>query len=198
MEKEYKTEMFAWAFPEVELTLEQTIDNKHQDLSVPANQIPAESKQEEAKVSQEKAIAFDEVEKLKQEYNAKLTILSTILNKLKYPISIIDDELIEIMMDLVKKVTKKIIYKEIKQDEEVIVRMFKELTGMVDVKESAVNVYLSAADYNRLNMDEHHPNALAHIDESLAEGDMIVKSHFTEVRALMNERIEGLLRVQYD
>lgn len=197
MEKEYNNEMFAWAFPEVELTLEKAIDNEQQGVSVPANQAPAEKKEEE-KASQEKLIAFNELENLKQEYNAKLAMLSTILNKLKYPISIIDDELIEIMMDLVKKVTKKIIYKEIKQDEEIIVRMFKELTGMVDDKESAVNVYLSAADYNRLDIAEHHPNALAHIDESLAEGDMIVKSHFTEVRALMNERIEGLLRVQYD
>ncbi|VVC77109.1 hypothetical protein AQUSIP_24360 [Aquicella siphonis] len=163
--------------------------------AVPAGEAQAESTD---KVDDQAAILHDEVKNLKLEYESRINAVNQLLGKLKAPLSMVDEEVIELMQDVVKKITKRIICKEISTDPSVFIRMLDELKKMIDSKNGLITIYLSSDDYHRLNADQTGSQGLASIDSSLQQGDVVIKSNFAEVRALLNDRIDQLVRIQHD
>lgn len=192
-------QMFEWAFPEVEVTVSEAEDTipvvtNEEKEAAQAEQAAAAIKEEEDKALE---MQVNDFEKMKAEYQEKIEIMHTIMNKLKYPMSIIDDELIEIMLEIIKKSVNKIIHKEIKQDPSLMQKMINELMDLVKTKDGMVTIYTSAEDYQFLNNENNQQFSLINVDEALKSGDVIIKSNSSEVRAILDERIENLLRIQY-
>lgn len=148
--------------------------------------------------SQEARALLDEAKKLKQEYESRIHIADTILSKLKTPISMLDEEVMEFLQDIVKKVAKRIICREIALDPSILRSIIDELASLIDSKNGLIAIYLSSEDYHCLNTHQSTADGLVQINESLSQGDVIIKSQFAEVRALLNERIDQLVRIQHD
>lgn len=192
-------QMFEWAFPEVEVPVVESEGN------VPAvaneEKMPTEEELAAQAIQEEEAKALEmqvnDFEKVKAEYEEKIAIMHAVMNKLKYPMSIIDDELIEIMLEIIRKSVSKIIHKEIQQDPSLMQKMITELMDLVKTKDGMVTIYTSAQDYQFLNNESNQQLSLMNIDEALKPGDVIIKSNSSEVRAMLDERIENLLRIQY-
>lgn len=197
MGDDYTTDVYEWAFPDVD-----SISNDDDgNLSVIENEMDSEvlnqSESLESDNQEVSLISNNEIETIKAELAAKIGILNTIIKKLKYPMSIVDDELIEILLEIIKKVVTKLIHREINSDANLMNQMISELTSLIQTKDGMVTIYTSAQDYQRLNNDNVPPLNLICVDDALKEGDILIKSNTSEVRAMLNERIDNLLRIQY-
>lgn len=140
----------------------------------------------------------EELQLLRQECEAKIEILNHLLNKLKNPMSIIDEELIELIQDIIRKIAKKIICKEIISDKSLMLNMINELKGLIDAKNGIINIYMSEEDFSRLDSGKNNLSGLTNVDPALGTGDIVIKSNFAEIRAVLNERIEQLIRIQHE
>lgn len=207
MNEEHTLELNEWSFPEVDLGAgSDEIDLSAYFTALNSNEEEksdaAEDTQEQAKQENQeeniKALAKQEIEQIRQNYEEKVQVINNLLNKLKNPASIIDEELVELIQDIVKKISKRIILKEIVTDPMLFSQMINELRTLIDSKSGMITVYLSAQDYHRLDTDKNHAAGLANIDNNLNEGDIVIKSNFAEVRALLDERIDQLIRIQHD
>jgi flagellar biosynthesis/type III secretory pathway protein FliH len=211
MDKNFVEESFDWIFPELET---ETSSEEDHELTVAREELEKSSIHKESNEEDNEEVNKEEdsheytnevslinaieIENIKTEYHEKIGVINTIIEKLKYPMSIIDDQLIEMVIDIIKKVVMKIIHKEIQGDPSIINNMIKELTSIVNAKDGMVSIYLSQDDYQHLTKTEGMQEKTVSVDNTLKKGDIIVKSNFSEVRALMNERIDHLLRIQYE
>lgn len=214
MNEEHTLDLNEWAFPEMDLG----VGVGEIDLSAyfaPEDLNNKDESEEDARAIEEAPIqehqaksaviehdvnlqARLEIEQLKQNYESKLQLLNNLVSKLKNPASIIDEELLELIQDIIKKISKRIILKEIATDPAIFSHMITDLKSLIDSKNGMITIFLSAQDYHRLDSDKHHASGLANIDNQLNEGDVVIKSNFAEVRALLDERIEQLIRIQHD
>jgi|SRR5579885_266275 flagellar biosynthesis/type III secretory pathway protein FliH len=220
MNEDNTIEMNEWAFPEVDLGVKceldlsayistdhprETQDEIHVDDTISDDELNHETNENKqthvhSEIVEREAYLMgkQEIEQLRQDYESRLSVLANLLNKLKNPASIIDEELIELIQDIVKKISKRIILKEIAVDPSLFSHMINELRGLIDSKNGMITVYLSEQDYQRLDSDKCHMTGLANIDNQLNEGDIVIKSNFAEVRALLDDRIDQLIRIQHD
>lgn len=141
-------------------------------------------------------IHYQVLDKLKLECEARLDTLDKMINKLKSPASLLGDELIELVEDIIRKVVKKIIFKEISTDNTVLPNMINELKSLIDTKNGMTAVYLSAQDYQLLEEDKKQAMGLIEVDAALSSGDIVIKSNYAEVRALLNERMDQVIRIE--
>lgn len=140
----------------------------------------------------------DQLEMMINEYEKKIHLLNDVLFKLKNPISVIDEEVIDIMQDIIKKTVERIIHQEIQENKDVLIKMINELKGMVPDNSSFIKIVISEADMQKLGDDIKKIDAPISTNPSMKEGDVIVKSEFNEVRAILSERIDSLLRVKHE
>lgn len=210
---EQTMEVTEWAFPEVELvnhlndvdlgTLFMP-DIEENQSDYPAQREIVEDKQDviqnnqhaEPIIEDTEIIQYQVLDKLKMDYESRIEMVNNIINQLKAPVSLINEELIELLQDIIKKIVKKIIYKEISTDLTVLPNMINELKSLIDTKNGMTSVFLSEKDYQRLEADKNHPSQLIEIDHTLSSGDIMIKSNYAEVRALLDERIEQITRIE--
>lgn len=147
------------------------------------------SQQQDAEITRQK----EEIEKLKNEYEAKIVLINSLLAKLENPLAEIDKEIVEMLRLVIKKTVKKLIYKEIKTDKTLMNKVIAELEDLIQSKNGMVTIYLSEADYKRINQEKIPAVKNIKVDTSLNVGDVIVNSNTTEIRAILNERINQLI-----
>jgi len=146
------------------------------------------------KLKNESIAIAAEAENLKNDYQKKLILLNTMIAKLENPLAILDTETLDWVQYIIKNAVKKIIYKELDVDPKWINKIIHELSGLIQSQNGPVTVYVSEIDYKKINTDNASPTInLLKIDDSLIEGDVIVKSQFTEIRAVITERIDQIL-----
>ncbi len=196
-------QMNDWSFPEIDVPPLPTFDMEGEAETESDNakviRQADEAAEKAASVNQSiNAAALIELDNLKREYEARINILNNLLNKLKNPTSILDEELIELIQDIVRKIAKKIICREIETDKTLLPQMINELKALIDAKNGILSINLSQADYARLEAEQNQLSNLMSVDSNLQVGDIIVKSNFAEVRAVLNDRIEQLIRIQHD
>ncbi|RDI38531.1 FliH/SctL family protein [Aquicella lusitana] len=178
-----------WIFPKIELSI-QPNDKKPQEK----NKIIDNENQNEhiEKMIIENQAKKLEIEMIKAEYEKKIAIVDNMLKQLERPLSVIDDDLIEIINQIIKKTVKNLIYKEIKSDPKLLIKIINTLSESIQEKGGLITIYLSQSDYNRL-FDEAH-NLNLRVDSSLVDGDLIIKSNKGEIHSLLNERIDRVIR----
>ncbi len=173
-------ELNEWAFPD--------LDSSGKFLR------PAEIEKEKKRKEQELRIQKlkQEADALIKEYEAKMLLVAELFKQLENPLSVVDDEVLGMFQDIIKKAVKRIIHKEIEADPKIINDIVKELSDIIVTKNGVINVLLSEADYKRLDLSASAATHVVKASPELAEGDVIVKSHAKEIRAVLNDRIEQI------
>ena len=169
-----------WCFPELN---KLNFHEKNDDLSLQLL--------ENKKVNQE-------LQNLKEEYEKKIESINRIIEKLQDPSLIFDNDLIELLEDIIKSSVKKIIFRELQSDPGLIRNIITELTSLVSDEKSVVTVYVSEQDNQRLFAEKNKSRKtktapVVMVSSDLNEGDVIVKSNFKEIRAILNDRINQIL-----
>lgn len=137
----------------------------------------------------------NELNQLKTVYEENLNFLHDLLTKLKTPLSMIDEEVIVLVQDIIKKVVKKIIGKEIATDSSLLVTMINELKATIDNQNGLLHIFISEQDKQKLLTENSTLAADFSVANDLHPGDIIIKSNTSEIRALLSERIEQLMRL---
>lgn len=197
-------EVIEWSFPDVNIVVE--VNEEFNPIMKQLEKIinPAEEKkmEEEKQIKDAERIEIENLknqyETLKNEYEVKLQAMSIVVEKLKKPMAMIDEEIVEIINDIIKQSLKKIIYKELNHDPELILNIIEELKTFIQNKNQIVNIYLSETDYRRLDVEKNNLQDILTINAELNEGDVIIKSNSTEIRAILSDMIDKLIRMEHD
>ncbi len=182
-----------WSFPDLELFIKTDFEALYEENTNNSDgKITLENEKED---KLDNLIKENEV--LKRDYQEKIALVDTVLTKLKNPISQPDKDMMELMQNVIKMAVKKIIYKEIKSDPKLVNKIIDELTALVDSHDGMVYVMVSEIDYNRLLPDYDKSKHILKVNPMLKEGDVIIKSNFSEIQAVLNDRINQVLGIKH-
>lgn len=186
--KEVKDEAESWQFPDVNfLSYAFTAEDEEEG---------EEDENEEAFI--ENANQASALEILKNEYQTKVTFLNEIISRLKAPILNIDQSTIEIMEEIIKKLTMRLIKKELAAEPQQFRTMVDDLNKLISQQNETSQVFVSKADYQNLINNEQNANLNLCIDESLTSGDVVIKSKYSELRAILTERVDQLMSLSHE
>lgn len=207
MSDEMPTDIDDWTFPELqviedyeEIELDVDSDMRHGAMNIKpspgpeSNQIVEEEEQEQNEIE----LVKQELEKTKSSSAEKILIMNKMIEELKYPISIVEDQVIDVLIDIIKKISFKIIQKEITLDRSIIYNMINDLSSLIHENGGMISVSISKEDYMVLELENNTEENNIIVDNSLNKGDIIVKSNHSEIRAILDERIDSLIRIEYD
>lgn len=138
-----------------------------------------------------------ELAQLKHEYSERINLSNQVLAHLANQVRLIDEEVLDYINDVIRKVTFRIIHQELKQDAELLPKMLRRLLDEVPEQKAPVTVFVSSADKEQL-AEMTADNVIWQTDANLNSGDIIVKTHIAEVRAVLSERIDHLLGLSHD
>ncbi len=174
----------------------------------------AEVEEESPRDAQGERISFDVLRELAEErrqlqeertllaaqrmqYQQCIERLTPLLQTLQNPFAGRERELMDILDSMIAGIAHKLILHEIHAKPELLGNMLMELTRLIEQKGGFLSVKLSPPDYEMLtNMQMTDDNFTAikwHMDANLSQGDMVLQSNATEIRALLQERIQLLL-----
>lgn len=139
-----------------------------------------------------------QLENLKKDFLNKVDILNKIFDELKSSSISIDEEMINLIDQVVKKAVKKIILKEMGADSTILPNMIGKLKNLIQEKNSVLTIYISQDDHQIIMQENLLPDELLSVNPDLTQGDIIVKSHFSEISAILDERIEAITKVDHD
>lgn len=187
-----ESQLNEWTFPDV--CLETKTNDEQNELYLDTqNKKQIEQNKEITEANLAIIALKNELQETKIEYAKKMNLLNDIHNQLENALSILDNELIDLIQDIIKKSVKKIIYKEIKSDSKLLLKIISELKSSINAQNGLVNVSVSAVDYERLKDENSNPMMIVSENSLLKEGDIIIKSNFTEIRSILNDRIDKML-----
>lgn len=188
-----------WKFPEIE-----SFGNFEGEVQLGKNNTDSENNQEEQDDEEESVNKVKTYQKndalilMEQEIIKQNQALKNILTRIQEPLVFIDDHIINIFQDVIKKVAMKIIYKEIELDPLLIKKITDDLKLLIHSQNGTINIYLSEEDYKRIPMFAEEKSQSVIVDENLKAGDVIIKNKDTEIRALLDERIDLLMGKLHD
>lgn len=189
-------------FPEIEGDFVKSSADEEDEDDLEAKVPP--KKEESKKVTNSELEALkaeyeNKIESIKKEYNQKIESVNRLLDELESPLSVFDNEIIDLIQFMIKKITKRIIYKEISADPEIIMNMINDLKQLLKSSADTIaEVYLSEEDFRKLDHQNNNPQLVIAKDDTLDEGDVIIKSNLNEIRAILTERIEQILGNKHD
>lgn len=188
-----------WMFPAIDIWNPE--DNEvEQDSETVVLEEVEEAPVDEQALENDRIMAekMAHLEDLKKDFLNKIAILNKIFEELKNsPISI-DEETIALIESVVKKSVKKLIHKEMQNDDSILPQMIGHLKSLIEEKSNVLNIYVSHDDYQHIMEGNLLPNDSLSINPSLNSGDIVIKSNFTEISAILDERIEALIKVNHD
>ncbi|MEO8400368.1 MAG: FliH/SctL family protein [Gammaproteobacteria bacterium] len=194
----YVEETNEWSFPTVDVlkknSYQITLNTKDENV---LTQDDLKNLQIEIQKNKEILNAKAEIENLKIDVEKKMELINSLLKKFEYPLASIDKEIVELIEYIIKKSVKNIIYKEMKSDARLVNRVIKELSQLIHSQNGLITVYLSEIDYKKMSMEASDEKVVLKINPALTEGDMILKSNYTEIRAILDDRINQLLGIKY-
>lgn len=209
-EKKTSQSLLEWSFPHVDIVKPlmedfnsddnpfSTLVTDEADPQPLNNQFESSIENQQSQHEAEIHRLRTELEDLKIQYEKKIDVANELIIELKNSLSMIDLDLINIIQEIIKKTVKKIILKEFEMDSNLITHLVTELQKYIQSKEGYINVYLSEKDYQRFTVEEGQSLLNVSIDHSLREGDIVLKSKSTEVRAILDESIDLLLKAHYE
>lgn len=125
-------------------------------------------------------------------------VLNTLTKKMSSIANMIDEEMLELINEIIKKITYKMIGHEVKSDPGLLTTMIQEMKTLLNDQQGVINIFISANDHQLIHDAVHDANEVIKIDPALSSGDIIIKSKYTEVRGLLMDRIDQLMRVDHD
>jgi flagellar biosynthesis/type III secretory pathway protein FliH len=178
-----------WDFPELPDPMGHLVPNNNMDISSFSDE-DEEAEDEKAKLEQELA-------SLKAEYEHKIQLLNNMMHEIKSMGDLFDQEMIQVMQLLIKKICKKIIIKEVTNDADVLCQMIQEV--MKDINEDdLVCIFLSEQDFNLIKTEQLPFTQYIKIDPQLSVGDMKIRKKTGEIIALLDNRIELVMKSNHE
>lgn len=144
----------------------------------------------------------EQLENLQSEYKKKIETVNQLITKLQNPLLVFDKEITELLEHIIKTAVKKIVIREIKTDHHVIHKMIEGLLTLSHEQKNIVTVYLAETDYEQLQKVQNESLSPENMtlsiksDAALKEGDVVIKSDFSEIRALLVDRINQLMELK--
>ena len=180
-----------WAFPTME-------SNEQETNFIETTTIASEKKESMSisEVQQQQVVnsaQAEQLERLKSEYERKLALLNNVISQVDNSFSNLDDEISVIISNMIKGAIKKIILKEINLEPAIINNMIEELKTITKTNTSLCSIFVSSTDYQLLGLDK--ASATVKVDNSLSSGDVVIRSNSSEIKAILDERIEKLLGI---
>jgi chaperonin cofactor prefoldin len=191
----------SWSFPDLAMNVSDSIIVESDVFSDEFSSIDENSeviKSDELVLSEQALVQKSvehEIHELKSSYENKLKIVNNLIGRIQNSVAVIDTEIISMIKDIINRISKKIIYREIQSDSDLITKMINELKTIVPVQNAMINVCLSPYDYQQLCDENQNPLITMTQYETLAIGDIIIKTNTTEIRAILHDRIDQLLEV---
>ena len=139
---------------------------------------------------------MEELQKTKENYEDKIVLLNTILEKIDNPLRNIDNDLMELIKNVIKNAIRKIILKDIQEDPTILTNMIDELKLLINPQDSLIVVYLSESDFNNLDLKAANTTLSFKMNRELMDGDIIIKSNTAEVRSILNDRIDKMIGIK--
>jgi flagellar biosynthesis/type III secretory pathway protein FliH len=134
-----------------------------------------------------------ELEMLKQEYLQRIIYVNNLINDLKNSSALITNDIVEIIKEIIHKITYHIIQKEINLDDTLIKKCIETLIEFLPYKNGIFTVYLAQSDVDKIEALGNQ-SILAKVHPEFNSGDILIKSNSAEIRALLSERINLLLK----
>jgi len=185
-----KQEVTEWFFPKMELVVHSVQPSHEREQNESEEKI-------DSKVLEDQAAKL-EIENIKKEYFRKIAVLNQILGQIERPLAVIDKELVDVLQEILKASIKKIVFKELQTDPELMKNMIDNLCLLIQAQEGVLNVFLSEEDFKKISADFTRPNTILKVNSSLTEGDIIVKSSMSEIHAVLADRVNQLLGIKND
>lgn len=183
-----KEKVNEWAFPDINQIV--TFESQ-QNMLEKKRQAEHDQKLKQLEQRQQ------EMESTKKQYEEKIDFLHKIFSNLQNPLVLIDNEMIEIFDQIIQKIVKKILIKEIKSDPKLLVGMIEELKTMIQQQDNnMLTILLSSEDFKSFKTDTKDKSISVKEEATLQTGDIIIKSNSAEIRALIDERIEKLMSIK--
>lgn len=209
MTKDIKSdnETTEWIFPEVDMFQEE--ENEFDDI-ISNDDIDDDDEDDDDEITispvankqnvQEQTQAQESVQEKTTELSRQRDLLQAIISKIKEPLAFLDDQIINILQDIIKKMTIKLINREISKEPELVKKIIEDLKSLIHSQNGLMNIYLSEEDYNRLQSatEAEASGQTILVDKTLTEGDIVISTKDTEVRALLNDRIDLLMGTLHD
>jgi flagellar biosynthesis/type III secretory pathway protein FliH len=133
---------------------------------------------------------------IKKEYIEKAELLNQTIKKINQAADQLDAEFTQLVEAMIKRIATKIIGREIELDKMLLPKIIEELKGNLHTGNGPVRIYLSATDFAKLELND--PAVQINIDDTLQSGDVVIKTTYNEIYALLSERIDRLMRIDHE
>ena len=124
--------------------------------------------------------------------------MNGLLERVQGSVTQIDNQVVTLIQDIIQRVAKKILHREIAMSPDLIANMIAELHKMVPAEATLVSVLVSPHDFQQLCNEQGEPSIPVTALDSLSTGDIIIRSNTTEIRAMLEERIDKLLETPHE
>lgn len=138
-----------------------------------------------------------EISQLKQAYSERIQLSNQVLQHLANQVKIIDEDIMQLINDVIHKITVKIIHQELKQDPQVLMNMIRSTLDEIPEQKAPITIFISPVDKEKIT-EMTEDNLIWQTDANLASGDFIIKSQIAELRAILPQRIERLLGISHE
>ncbi len=190
----------SWSFPEIneldedDIPLKEQAENDNIITEIQNDLLAREIEEENLKKQREEEYKKmrQEIDEMKNDYQNRISLVNNVLLKLQEPLGNVNDEMLNIIKEIIKKAVKNIIHQEINFRPNLLVEIIQELKDIIKNKNGKETILISEVDYNRLKQD-HLSMKNYKISSDLHEGDIIIQSKYGEIRALLDERINCLM-----
>lgn len=184
--------MDLWQFPDV-----QEIRNEE---AIVSEVIDEETQLQKQLAAESQQIAAERLQlaETQQQLDEKLAYLESILEKIKNPLAMLNTDINEMMLIIIKRMTYRILQREISLNATDVQTMLDDLKNHLSNDNSTVRMEVSSVDFQQLaTLTTIHKDLLVE-NANLQRGDIIIKTNHAELNARLTQRIDELLRLQHD
>lgn len=125
----------------------------------------------------------------------QINYLETLGLQMKKLLSEIDESLLNNIVTLVKKTVKKIVVKEMAVDGNVLKDMIAASLATINRDDGICIIHISEEDKSLFAENAPLQNVVIKTDPALQKGDYVIKSRFSELEAILEQRINTLLGI---
>lgn len=125
----------------------------------------------------------------------QINYLETLGLQMKKLLSEIDESLLNNIVTLVKKTVKKIVAKEMAADGNLLKDMIAVSLATINRDDGICIIHISEEDKSLFEENAPLQNVVIKTDPTLQKGDYVIKSRFSELEAILEQRINTLLGI---
>lgn len=183
-----------WAFPSIDGVIDEQTFDKNIEKSEKRDERDKKMIELENELNQknEEIIRLNNrVKLLENQHSESEHRLITLTEKIHQIVPEIKLQLTQLVIEMVKKVSKKVLKHELASNHEVMTALIKVYMDEFE-KNELIEIEVSEEDYSKLNHIQFDTKAKWSVNTDLKSGDMIVNSQLSAIRLVINDVIENM------